>query len=171
MLICCLDFPLPNLGISLFNFMSTAGVKNLPVSVSTMHTLHFLAVSELWIVLLRGWFLSTEHYLNLDCSTGHQGISIRHRREVIILGKVDGDIFLGLPLYGLQRIYTVKLLINQRAMSDSATYVGCVEAGPNATTPWDWRRSALFAAFGAGYQGGSQFIIFNRILVRYHAML
>ena len=32
--------------------------------------------------------------------------------------------------------------------------------------PWDWRRTVLFTAFGAGYQGGAQYLIFNRGLVR-----
>lgn len=36
----------------------------------------------------------------------------------------------------------------------------------NGTLPWDWRRTVLFTAFGAGYQGGAQYLIFNRVLVR-----
>jgi hypothetical protein len=35
----------------------------------------------------------------------------------------------------------------------------------SASLPWDWRRTALFTIFGAGYQGGAQYLVFNRVLV------
>eukprot|EP00976_Prorocentrum_cordatum_P113065 1195638-Prorocentrum_minimum.AAC.7 len=63
-------------------------------------------------------------------------------------------------------MFWVRPYRTERIHSFSAQVVQCTEGRGNGTLPWDWRRTALFTAFGAGYQGGAQYLIFNRALVR-----
>jgi len=58
---------------------------------------------------------------------------------------------------------TAVVLTGVKAGSADAV-VQWTEGRCNGTLPWDWRRTALFTAFGAGYQGGAQYLIFNRVL-------